>query len=133
MKRTLIEMFLAACLGMAVVIIPVALDPNSKKYDAAFLPWIRNGVEGAKPISYLLLVIVGAIFGYFGRGHFGFVGMATMALFPIWSCLDMFMGNDHNLFPIEWIFYGIQSLLGMLGAGIGRFIAKRNGPEPWYR
>ena len=118
---------------MAVVVIPSAIDPNTKQQPAAFLPIIGNAVEGIKPISFLLLVVVGAVFGYFGRGHFGLVGMATLAFFPVWSCLDMFMGNDHNLFPIEWFFYGMLSLLGMLGAGIGRFIAKRNEPGPWYR
>lgn len=57
--KTFVEMFLAACLGMAVVVIPVALDPNVKQHHAAFAPVIGDAVEGIKPYSFLLLVIVG--------------------------------------------------------------------------
>ena len=124
-NRTLLEVFLAASFGLAVVVIPVALDPNARQYEAAFLPIIRNGIEGMKIYSLLLLIVVGAIFGYFGQAPVWLVGTATMAFFPIWSLVDMLMGGSHNMFPFEWLFYGLFSIFGVIGVGIGRSIKKK--------
>jgi hypothetical protein len=42
-----------------------------------------------------------------------------MAAFPSWSVLDMALGGDHNLFPIEWFIYGAFSLCSLAGAVVG--------------
>jgi len=81
-----------------------------------------------KVYSLLLLIVVGAIFGYFGQTPVWLVGTATMAFFPIWSFVDMLMRGGHNMFPIEWLLYGLHSIFGVIGAGIGRSIrGKRDG------
>lgn len=128
-NRTLLEVFLAASFGLTVIVIPVALDPNAKQYTAAFIPIIRNGIEGMKIYSLLLLIGVGAIFGYFGKAPVWLVGPATLAFFPIWSLIDMLMGGEHNLFPFEWLLYGLESVFGVIGAGTGRFIKKKVRPN----
>lgn len=124
-KRSLLEVFLSAAMGLAVIVVPVALDSHARQYDAAFLPLIRNGVEGMKVYSLLFLVLVGCLIGYFGKGSVWFVGPAVLAFFPIWSIIDMVMGGDHNLFPIEWLFYALESIPGLVGAVIGRAIKRK--------
>jgi hypothetical protein len=77
------EVFLAAVAGMAVIVLPVAADPLHTHYSAAFLPFMRDAVEGMKLYSLGLLVGVGLLLGFFGRGSVLLTGPATMLLFPV--------------------------------------------------
>lgn len=123
--RLCVEVVLAATAGMAAVVLPVVADPLHPHYPAAFLVFIADAVEGMKLYSLGLLVVVGLLLGLFGRGPVLLLGPATMLLFPIWSAADMLAGSTgHNLWPIEWFFYGIESLFGLLGAGIGRGVKR---------
>lgn len=128
--RVATEVLLATTAGFCAYVLPVVLDPSTRHYDAAFLPFVRDAVEGMKPYSLGLLFGIGAIFGWAGRAPVWFTGPATMAAFPIWSVLDMALGGDHNLFPIEWLIYGVISLLGLAGGLVGRRArARREGME----
>jgi len=82
-----------------------------------------------KPYSLALLFGIGAIFGLSGRAPVWLTGPATMAAFPAWSVLDMALGNDHNLFPIEWFIYGLFSLCGLAGGVVGRRARLRREKE----
>jgi hypothetical protein len=124
-KRIAAEMLLAASVGFCAYVLPVALDPAVRHYDAAFLPFVRDAVEGAKPYSLVLLFGIGILFGLLGRAPFWLTGAATMAALPLWSILDMALGGDHNLFPIEWFIYGLLSLCGVAGGVVGIFVRRR--------
>jgi hypothetical protein len=124
--RTGTELLIAAAAGFCAYVLPVALDPGVRHYDAAFLPFVRDAVEGMKPYTLLLLFGIGAIFGFIGRAPAWLAGMATMAAFPVWSAADMALGGDHNLFPIEWFIYGVISLFGLAGAVIARRLRHRS-------
>jgi hypothetical protein len=41
------------------------------------------------------------------------------------TAIDMFMGGDHNLFPIEWTIYAFYALPSTVGAILGRAIRKQ--------
>jgi len=119
-------MLLAAVAGFCAYVLPVALDPAARHYDAAFLPLVRDAVEGMKPYSLALLFGIGIIFGLLGRAPFWLTGPATMAAFPIWSAVDMALGGEHNLFPIEWFIYGVVSLCGLAGGVVGGMLRSRH-------
>jgi len=128
-KRVALEIFLAAAAGFCAYVLPVALDPAARHYEAAFLPFVRDAVEGMKPYSLALLFGIGVIFGLLGRAPVWLTGPATMAAFPTWSVLDMAFGGDHNLFPIEWFLYGVFSLCGLAGGVVGRRVRPRREGE----
>jgi hypothetical protein len=105
------------------------LDPASRHYSAAFLPFVRDAVEGMRPYSLALLFGIGVIFGLLGRAPVWLTGPATMVAFPAWSIVDMALGGDHNLFPIEWFIYGVFSLFGLAGGVVGRRVRSRREGE----
>jgi len=127
-ERVAVEILLVAAAGFCAYVLPVALDPGTRHYDAAVLPFVRDAVEGMKAYSLVLLFGVGVLIGVLGRAPVWLTGPATMAALPVWSALDMALGGSHNLFPIEWFLYGLFSLCGLAGAVAGRRLrAKRTG------
>ena len=74
-----------------------------------------------------ILFGIGVTFGLLGRAPVMLTGPATMAALLAWSVVDMALGGEHNLFPIEWFFYGILSLCGLAGAVLGRRLRSRLG------
>jgi hypothetical protein len=127
--RVTAEILFAAASGFCAYVLPVALDPSTRHYEAAFLPFVRDALEGMKPYSLGLLFGIGFVLGLLGRAPVWLTGPATMAAFPVWSVLDMALGSDHNLFPIEWFIYGVFSLLGLAGGIIGRRVRQRREGE----
>ena len=127
--RVTAEILLAAAAGFCAYVLPVALDPATQHYEAAFLPFVRDAVEGMKDYTLGLLFGIGFLFGLLGRASVWLTGPATMVAFPAWSLLDMALGNDHNLFPIEWFIYGVFSLCGLAGGIIGRRARQRRDSE----
>ncbi len=119
-QRVALEIGLAAAAGFCAYVLPVALDPAARHYEAEFLPFVRDAVEGVKPYSFAILFGIGVMLGLFGRASIWLTGPATMAAMPVWSVVDMVLGGDHNLFPIEWFIYGVFSLCGLLGGVVGR-------------
>jgi hypothetical protein len=41
-----------------------------------------------------------------------------MAGFPAWAIVDIVLGGDHNLLPIEFAFYAGYGLIGVAGAAL---------------
>lgn len=128
--RIAAEVVLSATAGFLACALPVVLDPDAVHHPAAFLPVVGDVAEGMKPYSLVLLFGIGFILGWIGSGAVWLTGPATAAVFPAWSVLDMALGGDHNLFPIEWLIYGMYSLCGSVGGVLGRgcrFLARRRG------
>jgi peptidoglycan/LPS O-acetylase OafA/YrhL len=123
--RVSLEVVVAAAAGLCAVVVPVILDPGTTHYSAAVLPVMRDAVEGMHLYSLALLVGIGILLGPFGKAPVWLTGPATMAAFPVWSVIDMAMGQDHNLFPIEWFLYGLVSLCGLAGALAARLVCRR--------
>jgi len=123
-QRFYIEVLLAFVIGWCALAIPV-LSTDHTHYDAAFLPIMHDIVEGMRPLSLGLLLLAGVCLGTFAEAPTWVLGPASVASLPAWSVIDMFMGADHNLLPIEWTIYAFYALPSTVGAILGRAIGKR--------
>jgi hypothetical protein len=123
-RRFHIEVLLALVTGWCALALPV-LAADHTHYDAAFLPVMRDVVEGIRPLSLGLLLVAGACLGAFAEAPTWVLGPGSVASLPAWSAIDMFMGADHNLFPIEWTIYAFYALTSTVGAILGRAIRKK--------
>lgn len=110
-------------IGWCALALPV-LATDHTHYDAAFLPVMADVVEGIQPLSLKLLLVTGACLGAFAKAPTWVLGPASVASLPAWSVIDMFMGGDHNLFPIEWAICAFFALISTVGSILGRAIRK---------
>ena len=125
MKRTVLEVGLAAVAGWCALVLPVILDPNRQRHRAAFLPFMRDAVEGIQVYSLGRLFGVGLLLGLIGRAPILMLGLASIATFPLWSAIDLVMRSDaHNLLPIEWFFYLVYGFIATAGVSVGRVALK---------
>lgn len=125
-SRGILEVATAVVAGWCVIALPVILDPEARHYEAAFMPFMRDVVEGMKPYSLALLFGVGAGLGARGTAPSWVLGFASVATLPAWSVIDLTMGGTgHNLLPIEWFVYGLYGLVATSGALTGRALRRR--------
>ena len=111
----------AALLGLLAIVAPVWI-PDLHRYTAPLFPLIRSGVEGMSLLTLVLLFCAGFLVGCFGMGHPLLLGIATVALLPVAAFAEMIISStSHNLWPLEFIIYGLISLCAVAGAFAGRF------------
>ena len=111
---------------MGVAVVSAAPHITGSRLDyPAFLPWMRAGVEGFSKVSALGLFIVGFLAGAVRRDRPWLWGMATMALYPVWAVVEMTLDpKSHNLWPLEFICYAVESLVAVVGAFIGARLSR---------
>jgi hypothetical protein len=115
----------AAFLGLGAVILPVWLL-SLRPCPAPLFPLVRTGIERMSYLTFLFLFISGLLLGFKGKGHPALLGCATMGLFPLVAIAEIFSSpTSHNLWPFEFVMYGLVSLSAVLGAFIGRYVQKR--------
>jgi hypothetical protein len=111
----------ASLLGLLAIVAPVWIL-DLRRYTAPLFPLIRSGVEGMSLLTLVFLFCAGFLVGCFGVGHPLLLGMATVALLPILAIAEMSVSSTtHNLWPLEFIIYGVISLCAVAGAFAGRF------------
>jgi hypothetical protein len=115
---------IASLLGLLAIVAPVWIL-DLRRFTAPLFPLVRSGVEGMSLLTLVFLFCAGFLVGCFGVGHPLLLGMATVALLPILAIAEMSVSSTtHNLWPLEFIMYGVISLCAVAGAFAGRF-AKR--------
>ena len=98
---------------------------------AVWVPWRLAGspanmIDGMQPISFPLLVAVGAAAGAVAPRQFWVVGVATMVLFPVIAIIGAVADpTSHNLLGLELLMYGVFSVLPVAGAALGKLLAQR--------
>src|SRR5712691_9719086 len=117
----LFTLAVAALLGLLAIVAPVWIL-DLRHYTAPLFPLIRSGVEGMSLLTLVLLFCAGFLVGCFGIGHPLLLGTATVALLPLAAFAEMIVSStSHNLWPLEFIIYGLISLCAVVGAFAGRF------------
>ena len=131
-KKDVASLILSAVLGIAVLIVPVIGVPAEPDPAGYFLPIVPKAFHSASfRVHVPLLFVAGFIPSLLSATSFLAIGAATTVFLPVWSILDIVDAylidgvERHNLLPIEWFFYGVLSLPGILGAWTGRLIRRR--------
>lgn len=98
-------------------------------YDMAFASGAtkaRNPVDGMQPVSLLGIGVIGLAAGLLRPRGWLIWGLCSMAALPCVAVVEMVRDpNSHNLWPIEFVLYGVFSVPGVLGAGIGALFRNR--------
>jgi hypothetical protein len=111
----------ASLLGLLAVVAPVWIL-DLRHYTAPLFPLIRSGVEGMSLLTLVFLFCTGLLVGCFGMGHPLLLGIGTIALLPILAVVEMCVSSTtHNLWPLEFMIYGLIRLCTVAGAFAGRF------------
>ena len=126
MKTKRIISFLSiAILGMSSIVLPVFFLDDLKQYDSPLFPLIRTGIEGISKYSLGSLIFSGFIVKLFSDESSWKIGLMSMALFPLAAICEMIVDlSSHNMFPIEFIFYGFYTIPAILGAYLSQFTVK---------
>lgn len=86
----------------------------------------KNIVDGMQWISLLGIAGIGFTAGLIAPKEWLLWGPCTMAAFPVMAFIEM--GRDptsHNLWPIEFAFYGVIAIPGIAEAWLGAFLRSR--------
>lgn len=111
-------------LGMLSIILPVFILPDLKPYESPLFPLIRTGIEGISIYSLGFLFLSGFIVKLFSKIAFWKIGLMSMVLFPLAAICEMIAdSSSHNLFPIEFIFYGIYTIPAIIGAAASQVVS----------
>lgn len=100
------------------------------------LPFIDEARDQLFSFSGIfILFLIGVAFGYFHPERSWRWALGTITPFYIFPIAEMFINPDsHNLFPFEFILYGIMSTFGIIGARVGESLrVKRDFPHLPYR
>jgi hypothetical protein len=110
----------AAALGVVSVVAPVFIL-SRKVFAAPLFPWVRSGIEGFSLLSAFLLFASGVLIGFRTSKYPLMFGMCTMAPFPLLAVAEMVAdAKSHNLWPFEFLCYGVISLVAVAGAYVGK-------------
>jgi hypothetical protein len=116
LKKTA-PLVLVSILGMVSIILPVFILGDLRHYESPLFPLIRTGIEGFSLYSLLFLLVSGLTVKLFSDIPFWKIGLMSMALFPLATLCEMIAdSSSHNMFPIEFIFYGFYTIPAILGA-----------------
>jgi hypothetical protein len=123
--RLAVSIIAAVALGLISIIAPVFVLSRTH-YDAPLFPLVRSGIEGMSSLTFAFLLVSGVLLGIAFPRHPLLLGICTMAAFPLLAIAEISVSpTSHNLWPFEFVIYGLVSLIAVLGAFIGRFIYRR--------
>jgi hypothetical protein len=119
----ILSVILAPILGFIFIVLPPYLIPGGirAKSNAPLFPVIATAIENLKFFPTIVsLLIAGCILGFLRPHIWWILGLLTMSLFPIAAILEMQVApTSHNLWPFEFISYGVFDFIAFVGAFIG--------------
>ena len=132
--RNLWAFGLSAVIGLLAVTAPVLLGARRPLPPAPISGVVRAAVENAGLLSVLGLLVAGAVARYLVAAPVWLIGFGTVAALPIFAIAEMFVDpTSHNLWPFEFVVYGIGSVPGLLGAIVGHGLSPHDYPVPTPR
>ena len=113
----------AAVLGFISITSPPYIIPGKEVviYDASPFAFIQTAIENLSILpTTVLLILSGSFVGYLKPENWRLLGFSTIVLFPIASITEMILyPMTHNLWPLEFLVYGVLSIPPLIGALIG--------------
>ncbi len=129
--RMLTDLALTALAGFIAFLLPVLIHPPASFPKAPLFPAVRAALERPQVGSFIALAVVGVLAGLLLRTRWYLIGPAAMALFPVCTFAEMVADpTSHNLFPIEFVCYGIYAIPAVIGAGVAQGLFRRPAPHP---
>ena len=121
--KGIISIVTISILGMISIVLPVFFLDDLKHYDSPLFPLIRTGIEGISMYSLGFLIFSGFIVKLFSDVPSWKIGLMSMILFPLAAICEMIAdSSSHNMFPIEFIFYGFYTIPAIIGAYTSQLI-----------
>ena len=121
--KGIISIVTISILGMISIVLPVFFLDDLKHYDSPLFPLIRTGIEGISMYSLSFLIFSGFIVKLFSDVPSWKIGLMSMILFPLAAICEMIAdSSSHNMFPIEFIFYGFYTIPAIIGAYTSQLI-----------
>jgi hypothetical protein len=121
--KRIISIVTIAILGMSSIVLPVFFLDDLKHYDSPLFPLIKTGIEGVSMYSLGFLIFSGFIVKLFSDVPSWKIGLMSMILFPLAAICEMIAdSSSHNMFPIEFIFYGFFTIPAIIGAYTSQLI-----------
>ena len=123
-QKTLKVLCLAALLGTVAIFGPTLMTTNV--FQKGLFNTLYEAIGTLFSMGILLLILTGIIIGCFFRAPFWAIGLASVAILPLWSLIDAVYAerilnlDRHNLLPFEWLIYLLFSLPAMVGALLGQ-------------
>lgn len=123
--RNLSSILASVILGAAAIVTPAFEYSVREDEKGAFGGLVYRAVEGFQPMIVVpLLILAGYLSSRIARIHPLVIGACSIAVLPMWSVLDIVLGDPsterHNLLPIEWLFYLVLGLAASGGAALER-------------
>jgi len=130
MKRLEIYLIvLSSLLGFLAFFLPVLFvrDMEIVGERISFITLVSHTVENTVPLpTAALLFAVGFSLGTVGPRVWWLVGLSTMFIFPIVAICEMIISpTSHNLWPFEFLLYGLFSIPAIIGSFVGSRISLR--------
>ena len=108
---------------------------------AIWLPWNRaivagttranNAIDGMQVATLLALPLIGIVVGAIAPRTGWLAAFATVAVFPVLAFADMLRDRtSHNLWPMEFLLYGLLSLLAVGPAFAIGWLRRRTSSAP---
>ena len=98
--------------------------------DPSLFPSLRRGIESSNLVSIACLALIGWLAGRFSTVPALAIGPVTLCLLPVVSSLEMRLNfGSHNVWPLEWLAYGVCAIIQTAGAAFGRW-QRRNATDP---
>ena len=120
---------IAAVLGFISITSLPYIIPGKKvvSYEASLFTFIQTAIENLSILpTTSLLILSGGFVGYLKPENWRLLGFSTIVLFPIASIFEMFLNpTTHNLWPLEFLVYGVLSIPPLIGALLGSKIGVR--------
>jgi hypothetical protein len=128
-----LSFILATILGFVSVVLPPYVIPNGIRVtrgspvDLIIFPIIATASANfALFPTIILMFITGCVLGFIRPHIWWFLGLSTMALFPIADMVEMSVApTSHNLWPIQFILDAILASPAILGAFMGSRIKNK--------
>ncbi len=116
--------------GLLMYILPAAFSPMPESHDGLF-PWLEAGVEMSGIHTVIFFIAGGFVIGMIRSKRAWLT--ATGLILPLYAAavVEMVMNPySHNLWPIEFLFYGVPGCAAVMTSLIATRIARKTGPAP---
>jgi hypothetical protein len=124
-NRQVVPLLFAPVLGVCAMIAPVLVHRPQHWYEAPLFPVVRNAVEHVGLPALGFLVVVGLLLGAVSQLQPLKLGAAAILFLPLAAIAEIVADpTSHNLWPLEFVIYGLYGCLVAGGAALSHQVRR---------